>query len=130
MSADSQQSHRDSSREMEVRLVRKITEKTRQKKIRWAKVEDGLTAISPGAKLQLSFVKPHWLAAKASHDWSLFTVREAKGRELLTVEHSGMGSPARYSGDPLLTAVDELFEAVLELGEDDIRRAIEIIDGV
>jgi hypothetical protein len=117
--------------EIRVQLVHKITEKTRRKKIAWRSTNDGVTA-SVSGKMELNFLKgrgPWFIAPPPEQDWVVFTARDEKGDEILSIENSsGSLGPALYSGNPLLIAVTELYEAILDLGKEDIERAINIID--
>ena len=118
-----------------VDLVRKITEKTRRKKILWNKTPTGFSATVAG-KVHFGFVRPlGWPLSGGK--WSLFTIRDEEGNEILSVNNpaTSLVLDAILSGvDPSLStlrdAIGDLFDAVEEIGRAEVEKLIETIDKI
>jgi hypothetical protein len=116
-----------------VALVKLLTDKTKQGKIRWAKQRSAITASLPG--FEVNFVTQPSLIG--SETWQLFTVRDTQGNELLRTSPAPL--PFLLPSSPLPTipvlsgeltveqAVGELFAAVNRSAGDDLDRAISTI---
>ena len=116
----------------EIELTASLVEKTRQGKINWVKQRNAITATVPGG-MELNFVTQQNLQGNLF--WQLFTVRDGRGNELLRANPIGavlafskIGGKVPVSDiSPLLTAVNELFEAVSKSADDDLEKAIHSI---
>lgn len=109
-------------------LINKITEKTRANKIRWQMTQTGVSATAPG-KIQLGFVRSRGLLGDS---WSLFTVRDESGTEILRVDN--IVALARVFGvndiPPLPKAADALYAAIEQSGRAELEKVIELIDRI
>ena len=113
----------------EIELATSLAEKTKQGKITWVKQRNAITATVPGG-LELNFVTQQNLLGNPF--WQLFTVRDARGNELLRANPIGAvlafsksaGKTLPSDISPLLAAVNELFEAVSKSADDDLEKAI------
>lgn len=115
----------------EVRLVQKITEKTKQGKLYWTILPSALSSsLSDG--MQFSFVLPASFPPSV-RKWIIFTVRD-RTREMLKVEAlpplSGLLGELAGIRDLLRTAVDELFDAAIRATKGEIDKAIDKLDRI
>ncbi|MFZ0803010.1 MAG: hypothetical protein WBQ09_11645 [Terriglobales bacterium] len=118
-------------------LVRKITEKSKLKKIYWNRGTTGYTASVPGQMGDMTMVFSRPVDAPTD-TWYHFTVRTWEG-EVLKVENntSGLnalailaGRPDAAGASPLVAAVDELFSIVKDVGEGGVERALRQLDQI
>lgn len=114
-----------------VSLVKELTEKTKQGKVRWVKQRNAFTANLSGT-LEVNLVTQPSLLGGDS--WLLFTVRDPKGTELVRVVPPKPAfllpsAPASIpGGEPDLPhAVDDLLAAVSRSAGDDLDRAISTV---
>ena len=125
-----------------VLLVKKITEKTRERKIAWQKTPNGAAAYVPGA-LRMNFVEAPWASLWTTPRWVIFVVRDELGSELLKVENQSITVPGSesppplistvpwilFAGDPLVNAVTELHNLVRsQEGKGGVEQAIDLLD--
>ena len=116
----------------EIELVRKITEKTKLRKIVWDKTRNGMSANVRG-KMDLVFVRaPVFFPLLGDRQWALFLVKGPLGNEILKVAPSGAGPFAVLLGEPapLFAEVDALYAAVEEVAKADIDKAVDEIDQI
>ena len=116
-----------------VELVKKLTEKTRAKKISWSSSDTGLSAIVSG-KIEINFVRSNYPSIAKflwKSPWALFTIRDMKGNQLLRIENRAalpaMEPPVEVS---VRDAVHELYTAIEQSLSDEIERAIEVLDRI
>jgi len=114
----------------QVQLVKKLTEKTKQGKIPWARSINSISVDVPFG-LSMNFVlQASVLGFQPA--WELFVVRDSKGNEILRVQSVGVFQ--MLIGSPIATllqeAVNELFSSVMSLMGDKIDKAIQIIDKI
>ena len=113
----------------EVELVASLAEKTRQGKVDWIKQRNAVTAKVPGG-LEVNFVTRQNLLGNPF--WQLFTVRDARGNELVRADPVGavlsfsksVENPVQAAVSPLMAAIERLFEEVSRSTDNDIEKAI------
>jgi len=115
-----------------IALVNLLTEKTKEGKVPWVKKRNAVTSNLQGS-LEVNFVMQASLFG-ARPSWQLFTVRDARGNELLRVAPAPISIfaltnplPVPGEGPSLTQAVDHLFEAVSSFTGDDLDGAISTI---
>ncbi|MBI4463944.1 MAG: hypothetical protein HY647_04500 [Acidobacteria bacterium] len=115
-----------------VELVKKLTEKTRAKKIPWKSSSTGFSAVVSG-KLEINFVRSSGLfSLLESLQWSVFTIRDKAGNEILQVDNT-KSRPFTSPGAPtevLRSAISELYAAIESSLVEEVDKAIEVIDGI
>src|SRR5713226_1338638 len=73
----------------QVELVKKIIDKTKQRKISWKKTRTSISASIPGG-LQISFVRSNMLPILSGigpSEWTSFTDKDDKGNEVVKVQN-------------------------------------------
>jgi hypothetical protein len=119
-----------------VDLVRKITEKTRAKKITWSRTPNGMNT-SVSGKMHLGFVRSSGVLV-TPEKWALFTIRDEDGNEILNINNSSpfsIASAVLGGGPPpvssaLRKAVEELFEAIEEIARVEVEKLIDVVDRI
>jgi hypothetical protein len=114
-----------------IAFVRKLEEKTRAKKILWAKTPQGYAAET--SSMIFSFTRrPMSLNPMMSipRFWGLFTVRKRNGQELIKVEPSSGISVENvlHGGGSLTRSVDSLFAEVKQSAKSDVDKALNELD--
>lgn len=114
-----------------IALVKELTEKTKQGKIRWVTKQNAITTTLPRG-LEVHFVTQASLVG--GKYWQLFTLRDAGGNELIKTSPPALlpfllspTSPVATGPSSLDQAVDELFAAVNRSASDDLDQAISTI---
>lgn len=111
-----------------VDLVKKITEKTQAKKITWNKTQNGMNATVSG-KMQIGFVRsPGTMFGPVK--WALFSVRDEKGTEILSVNNSSLISPLEPAPEPLREAIEKLYDAIEEIARVEVEKLIDAVDRI
>ena len=111
-------------------LVKELTEKTKQGKIRWIAKQNAITTTLPRG-LEVNFVTQASLAG--GKYWQLFTLRDERGNELIKTSPSTLlpfllsPSPVAIEHSSLEQAVDVLFATVNKSASDDLDQAISAI---
>ena len=113
----------------DIELVRKLAEKTRANRIAWKRSETGFSA-SVSGQLEIGFVRA-W-SAFGPPGWSLFTVRDKRGNEILRVDNPlGLRSLLQgHSEEMIRQSVNELYQAAERSSAAAIDKAIQWIDRV
>lgn len=114
-----------------IALVKELTEKTKQGKIRWITKQNAITTTLPRG-LEVNFVTQARLAG--GKYWQLFTLRDAGGNELIRTAPPPLLPFLMSPSPPLATepssldqAVDLLFATVTKSASDDLDQAISTI---
>lgn len=108
-------------------LINKITEKTRANKIRWQVTQTGVSATVSG-KIQLGFVRSRGLLGDS---WSLFTIRDENGNEILRVDNIlSLATVIGADIPPLEKAANALYTAIAQSGRAELEKVIELIDKI
>lgn len=109
----------------QVELVASLTEKTEQAKIPWLKRRNTISAALPGGLLLNFIAQPNLLG---NFYWQLFTVRDARGNELVRANPiDAVLAFSKAESRPLLTAVERLFEAVQRSTAGELSKAIDSV---
>ena len=113
---------------LRVALVKELTEKTKQGKVRWVNKQNAITATLPGG-LEVNFVVQSSLLG--SNSWQLFTLRDFGGNELIRATPSRtfpfITPPPAPIPTSLEQAIDELWATVRGSASADLDRAISTI---
>jgi hypothetical protein len=117
-----------------VELVKKIIDKTRQRKIIWQRDPNGIGAFLPG-KLKINFVEAPRIPLMNPR-WVVFVVRDNAGAEVLKVDNPSTAVPnpnllqtLLMAQEPLVSAVQELYDFIggqTEKGS--VEKAIDLLD--
>ncbi len=114
-----------------IALVKELTEKTKQGKIRWITKQNAVTATLLRG-LEVNFVTQIRLAG--GKYWQLFTLRDAQGNELIRTAPPALlpflmspGLPVATEPSSLDQAVDVLFATVNESASDVLDQALSSI---
>jgi len=114
----------------EVALIRKILERTKQGKVKWQRQPSAISAATANG-LQFYFVLTAPFAP-LGQDWVTFTVRD-QNAEIATVQKNPLPIPiptVSFPTDPVVSAANELFQAVSGAAEDNVDRAIRKLDNI
>jgi hypothetical protein len=114
-------------------LVRKITEKTRDGRIVWTKGASNI-AVTIAGGLQLNFVlagrEISLLPGLAPAGWKSFSVRDAKGNQIVAVENHGVLQNALIGNTGITDIVNQLFSSIMHHAKDDLDKAIDLVDRI
>jgi hypothetical protein len=130
-----------------IALVNKIKAKTEAGKIQWNKTPNGSNATIP-AGLAMNFVESV-SSIFGPPRWVLFTVRDNRGNELVKVENNSSTPPVpttlplqppptpiqtllqgALALDPLVDAVNQLYNVVRAEAKGEIEKAIDLLDRI
>jgi hypothetical protein len=122
MSSNPEAVSRNADDPRQIELVSSLAEKTSQGKIPWVKQRNAISAALPDG-LSLNFVTQRNLMG--NFFWQLFTVRDARGNELVRANPiDAVLAFSKSEKRPLLTAVEGLFEAVQRSTSEELNKAI------
>ena len=113
----------------ELELILKLIQKTGEGKIVWKFSPTAFTS-SVGEKLEVNLVRQSAFLGTTGLGWSLFTVRDRKGNELVKVLHRPLAPMAMAESPDLVSTVDKLYEEVMRAQQRDIEKAIGIVDSI
>lgn len=115
--------------EKQIELVRKLTEKTRQGRIRWDRTPNGLSTLLTRRTIELeaSFIRPAPFPP-SGRNWAYFSIKDDEGTVILQVQNApGALLPLLLARDPVRDAVKELYEAVEAVARSKIEKAIDLV---